>query len=330
MSVPGGTRESLAESVLAAWLDLEVASGNDAIASHSAIRKTAKLMGQFLPGTDFVTSGYSSMPRYDNMFGGGNYDSDDLDEWLTMQRDWQVDGGIEPLSEEQVVDVRERGARAIQAVFAALDFPPITDEEVEAATYALDSRDLPDRDRAADVAAADRVLAEGISGLDVARELDRHAFTDVAEAILGMQRQRVSGDYLQTSAIIDSTGAVSAAVNDPNRYSGPGTGYSLEGERWEQLQRLPHELDARALEGADAAEQAVVAETEVAGIADRPDDVVIAVGPAFADNLRTTIGGLAHRDVLQALLEGIREAGGRPRLVRGLRSSGGALLRDPR
>jgi Propanediol dehydratase, large subunit len=30
----------LAENVLAAWLDLEVASGNDAIASHSEIRKT--------------------------------------------------------------------------------------------------------------------------------------------------------------------------------------------------------------------------------------------------------------------------------------------------
>ena len=105
-SLPGGTREVLAENVLAAWLDLEVASGNDAIASHSEIRKTAKLMGQFLPGTDFVTSGYSSMPRYDNMFGGGNYDSHDYDEWLTIQRDWQVDAGIEPLSEEDAVAVR--------------------------------------------------------------------------------------------------------------------------------------------------------------------------------------------------------------------------------
>ena len=109
---PGGTREVLAENVLAAWLDLEVASGNDAIASHSEIRKTAKLMGQFLPGTDFVTSGYSSMPRYDNMFGGGNYDSDDLDEWLTIQRDWQVDAGIEPLDEEERARrARARGAR---------------------------------------------------------------------------------------------------------------------------------------------------------------------------------------------------------------------------
>src|SRR4051794_30808329 len=179
LSVPAGSREILAENLIAAWLDLEVASGNDAIASHSPTRRTAKLMGQFLPGTDFVTSGWSVMPRYDNMFGGGNYDAADLDEWLTIQRDWQVDGGIEPLGEEEVAGVRERAARAIQAAFAAFGFPPITDEEVEAATYALDSRDVPDRDRAADVAAADRVFTEGISGVDVARELDCRGFADV-------------------------------------------------------------------------------------------------------------------------------------------------------
>ena len=92
-----------------------------------------------------MTSGYSVMPRYDNVFGGGNYDSDDLDEWLTIQRDWQVDAGIEPLAEEEAVRVRERAARAIQAVFAVFGFPPITDAEVELAMRGYDSRDLPDR-----------------------------------------------------------------------------------------------------------------------------------------------------------------------------------------
>jgi propanediol dehydratase large subunit len=326
MSVAGGSREILAENLLAAWLDLEVASGNDAIASHSPTRRTAKLMGQFLPGTDFVTSGWSVMPRYDNMFGGGNYDADDIDEWLTMQRDWQVDGGIEPLGEQDALSVRERAGHAIQAVFAAFDFPPITDEEVEAATYALDSRDLPERDRAADVAAADRVLAERISGLDVARELDRRGFTDVAEAILGMQRQRVSADYLQTSAIIDATGAVSAAVNDPNEYAGPGTGYRLDGERWQRLQHLPHELDARELDAGQEDEDSIVVEKDAARKGDRPDDIVIALGPAFGDGLSTTIAGLGHRDVLEALMEGVREAGARPRLVRVRRASDVAFI----
>src|SRR3989337_186488 len=104
-----------AKTLPAAWLALESAAGNDAIASHSPIRKTAKLMGQFLPGTDFVTSGYSVMPRHANTFGGGNYDADDLEEWLTMQRDWQVDAGIEPAGEEELVAVRRKAARAVQA-----------------------------------------------------------------------------------------------------------------------------------------------------------------------------------------------------------------------
>ena len=229
LAVPGGTREVLAENVLAAWLDLEVASGNDAIASHSEIRKTGKLMGQFLPGTDFVTSGYSSMPRYDNMFGGGNYDSDDLDEWLTLQRDWQVDAGIEPLergrARSRFVRVRRTRCRPSSTCSG---FPPISDEEVRLAATCLDSRDLPDRDRAADVIAGDRVLSERISGLDVARALAERGFADVADAVFGMQRQKVAADYLQTSAII-----------------GRGRGGRLGGERRQRLRRPGHGLPAR-------------------------------------------------------------------------------------
>src|SRR6266403_3860169 len=167
------------------------------------------------------------MPRYDNMLGGGNYDSDDFDEWLTLQRDWQIDAGIEPLDEKGAIAVRSRAARAVQAVFSALGFPPISDEEVRLAATCLDSRDLPDRDRAADVIAGDRVLSERISGLDVARALEERGFADVADAVFGMQRQKVAADYLQTSAIIGADGEVVSAVNDANDYAGPGTGYRL-------------------------------------------------------------------------------------------------------
>ena len=264
LSVPGGTRAILAENVIAAWLDLEVASGNDAIASHSAIRKTAKLMGQFLPGTDFVTSGYSVMPRHDNTFGGGNYDADDLDEWLTIQRDWQVDAGIEPIAEEEATRVRGRAAAAIQAVFDELGLPAIGDAEVEAATYGYDSSDMPDRDRAADVEAADAALERRVSGLDVALALDRRGFPEIAEAVLDMQRQRVSADYLQTAAVIDAAGTVRSAVNDPNTYLGPGTGYRLEGARWALLQALPHVTDAAGLGLGASGGPAIVEETGVA------------------------------------------------------------------
>ena len=227
--------------MIAAWLDLEVASGNDAIASHSAIRKTAKLMGQFLPGTDFVTSGYSVMPRADNTFGGGNYDADDLDEWLTIQRDWQVDAGIEPVSEDEVTRVRERAAPArCRPCSPSSRCRRSPTRRSRRPRSGYDSLDMPDRDRAADVEAADAALERGVSGLDVALALDRRGFREIAEAIVSMQRQRVSADYLQTSAVIDADGLVHSAVNDPNVYLGPGTGYRLEGERWRLLQSLPH------------------------------------------------------------------------------------------
>jgi propanediol dehydratase large subunit len=326
LSVPAGTREILAENLLAAWLDLEVASGNDAIASHSEIRKTAKLMGQLLPGTDFVTSGYSVMPRYDNMFGGGNYDADDLEEWMTVQRDWQVDAGIEPVAEEDVVAVRAKAARAVQAVFAAFELPPITQAEVEAATYGYTSRDVPERDRSADAEAADRLLAAGRNGLDVARALDEYGFSDVAEAIVGMQRQRVSADYLQTSAVIDPDWTVRSAVNDPQLYSGPGTGYRLDGERWQLLQSLPYVVDPRELVDVGADGPAPVADAGEARVGARADEVVVAVGPAFGTGLRATINGLAHGDVLCALLDGVREGGAEPRLVRVRRSSDVAFI----
>jgi propanediol dehydratase large subunit len=322
LAVPGGARAILAENMIAAWLDLEVASGNDAVASHSAIRRTAKLMGQFLPGTDFVTSGYSVMPRKDNTFGGGNYDGDDLDEWLTLQRDWQVDAGIEPLTEDDALEARRRGARAVQAVFAELELPAITDAEVEAATAGYWSGDMPDRDRAADVEAADHALARGVSGLDVALALDRRGFTDVAEAILGMTRQRVAADYLQTASVIDREGLVHSAVNDPNDYRGPGTGYRLEGERWELLRALPHELDAARVDGGATEPStrlqrgSVVEERGEAAKGDNPAEVVVAVGPAFADAIQETINGLAHADVLAAVCDGIREGGAVPRAVR--------------
>ena len=193
------------------------------------------------------------------------------------------------------------------------------------AATCLDSRDLPDRDRAADVLAGDRVLAEGIGALDVARALERRGFADVAAAVFGMQRQRVAADYLQTAAIIGGDGTVVSAVNDPNDYAGPGTGYRLAGERWERLRRLPHAVDARLL-GSGSAAESPVSEIGVAAVGDRPDEVVIAVGPAFAAALGETIGGLAHADVLAALADGVRSEGGTPRLVRVRRSADVAFI----
>lgn len=54
------------------------ASSNDQTFTHSDMRRTARLLMQFLPGTDFISSGYSAVPNYDNMFAGSNEDAEDL------------------------------------------------------------------------------------------------------------------------------------------------------------------------------------------------------------------------------------------------------------
>jgi propanediol dehydratase large subunit/glycerol dehydratase large subunit len=233
-SLPGGVRGVMAENLIATLLDLELASGNDAMASHSQIRKSAKLMLQMLPGTDFIFSGYSSMPREDNLFGGGNFDAEDLDDYNVLH-DMQVDGGLRPVSEAEALAVRRRAAQAIQTVFRVLGLPAITEAEVEAAVVARSSGDMPDRNVVADLNAAERFLKEGKSGLDVIRALAEHGFRDIAEKVLGLQKLRVSGDYLQTAAVVLPGPRVLSAINDPNDYGGPGSGYSLSSQRWHEI-----------------------------------------------------------------------------------------------
>ena len=241
-AVPAGIRAVLAENVCTVLLDLEVASGNDQTFTHSPIRNTARMLMQFLPGTDLIVSGYSSVPNYDNMFAGSTHDCDDYDDWLVLQRDLQIDGGLHPVKEADVIAIRNKGARALQAVFKEVGLPPITDEEVEAVTYAHGSKDVPDRNVTEDLRAIEDFMKRGGNGVDAVRALVKHGFRDVAEAVLGILKQKISGDYLHTSAILEPNFDVLSAVNDLNDYQGPGTGYRLEGKRWEILKDIPQAI----------------------------------------------------------------------------------------
>lgn len=315
-ALPGGVRAVLAENLLASMLGLEVASGNDAMASHSQIRKTAKLMLQFIPGTDFIFSGYSAVPRRDNMFGGGNFDAEDFDDYTVLQRDMQVDGGLRPVREEDVLAIRRKGAKAIQAVYAEMGWPPITDAEVEAATVAHSSDDMPERDLVADLAAADAFLAGDQTVLAVVNALNQCGFGDVAANILEMGRQRVAGDYLQPAAIFDAGFRVRSAVNDANDYTGPGTGYRPQGERWREMQAIPQAKSPRDFVAPQIGTPLeTLVELGQAGRGTQPE-VIVAVGPAFGKALTRTIGGLEHADVLKAILTGIASEGLVARIVK--------------
>jgi hypothetical protein len=327
LSLPAGVRGVLAENLIAAALGLELASGNDALSSHSEIRKSAKLMLQLLPGTDFITSGYSVIPRRDNLFGGGNFDADDLDAWTVLQRDLQTDGGVTPVSEGEIQEGRERAARAMQAIYEELGLPPITDEEVSRAVESYCSDDMPVRSQAADLRAAEDLLRSEASVLEVAKALQVKGFEPEAQALLALTRQRAAGDYLQPSGILRVDGEdliAESCINHPHDYSGPGTGSRVKDDRWERLASLPFVADPSRLTQSKTSGSLLVENGPAE--AGSGTEVILALGPAFGNKLTETLSGLSHRDVVQAILNGIHEVGVSCRIIRVLNTADCAFI----
>lgn len=246
-AVPGGVRAILGENLIAMLLDLECASSNDQTFTHSDLRRVARSLMQMIPGTDFICSGYSSTPNYDNMFAGSNWDAEDYDDWNIIQRDLKIDAGLVPVKEEDVIKVRNKAAKVIQSAFKELGLTQITDEEVEAATYAHGSKDMPDRDVVADLKAAADMMERGITGIDVVKAIKDGGYDDVAQSLLSLMKLRISGDHLHTSAILDKDFNVISAVNDKNNYSGPGTGYQMSNEKWEKIKNINNAVDASTI-----------------------------------------------------------------------------------
>lgn len=318
-SVPGGARELLAENVLAMLWGLECASGNDTMFSESEARRTARTMPHLLAGTDFIHSGFGSIPRYDNMFGPSNWNADDLDDFLVLQRDFEVDGGLTPFHEEEMLAARQRAAEAVRDVFAELRLPPIAAELVEAATVAHGSRDTPPHSGVTNARASEAILAGGITGVDVVRALAKRGYPEIAERVLRMLVQRLSGDYLQTAAILDRDFHVLSAVNDANDYAGPGSGYRVGGARRAEIAAIrqardPHRVPAIPLRWPGP--ELAIEEGWAAVAGGEAGEVVLAVGPSFGRELDRTLAGIGHSRVLAEVLAGLAEEGAPVRVVR--------------
>ena len=46
------------------------------------------------------------------MFAGSNWDAEDFDDWLVIQRDLKLDGGLRPVKEDDVIKIRNKAAKA--------------------------------------------------------------------------------------------------------------------------------------------------------------------------------------------------------------------------
>jgi len=320
-SVPGGMRELMAENLIAVWLDLECASGNDARPTESEIRVGAKIMPYLIAGSDLICSGFGSILKYDNSFNPSLLNGEELEDFLVLQRDFEADGGLTPIMEDRALDLRRRALDAIAAVFEELDLSRPS-AAMKASVLTASGSDDTESYRPRDVALiSEAIKTRGINVVDVIQALVRRGFREEAENLLWLVKLRVSGDYLQTSAVVRG-GKIVSAVNDPNDYSGPGTGYRPSETRRGEIHAIRDVLD-RDTVLAQEAEFAVHAAKDVSFRTVRPAaagsdkrEVVIGVSPAFGAKLFRTLGGIPLSELLREMVAGIESAGGVARLVR--------------
>ena len=321
-SVPDGMREVIAENLCVMLHDLESCTGNDTLMSASDIRRTAHTFPLLLAGSDFLFSGFGSIPAYDNAFGPSNMNAEDLDDYLVVQRDWGFEGGLRFRPDNELLPLRRLGAEACRAVFEELGLAEFTDEDVDACVRAHGSLDVPPLPGDLPGIASERIMAGGLTALDVVRALSARGFDVAAERVLEMIRQRLLGDILQTSAILDERVHVLSSLTDPNDYAGPGTGYRLSPERRQEVARV-----RQVWAPADLAAEQVLAEgcIDLAEIGPararvRPDEIVVGLSPAFGVEIWTALNGMTVAEVLRQVLAGIEEEGLASRLVRIRRS----------
>ena len=316
-AVPGGVRSLMAENVMVMLRNLEACTGNDALMSESDVRRTSRTHPIFIGGSDFINSGFGSIQRYDNMFGPSQWNSEDIDDFLAMQRDWGVDGGLRTADEVEVARLRRRATDAVSAVYSWLGLGDFSFEWADQAVDAAGSKDITSGDLMLPLTAARTIMETNVTMLDVIAALAENGFDLEAQRCLDMLKARVAGDYLQTSAIFDEDMNVLSLVTDPNEYSGPGTGYQPTPARQAQIDTIRQQRSvADLLVEQQAFEHKNIFVTGSAEVSYDPRDVVIGVSPATGKDIWVTLSGLSVADAITEILAGLEEEGCAGRIVR--------------
>src|SRR5215469_9325011 len=294
-----------------------LARANDALMSESDMRRTSRTLPIVLAGSDFMFSGFGSIQRYDNMFGPSNFNAEDIDDFLAMQRDWGVDGGLRTVPADRIGELRREAAQLCRAVYQHLGLADFTDEHVALAVDAAGSKDLGETDTLAVVSAAHAIRDGGITVVDVVAALDELGYEAQAERIMDMTRARLAGDYLQTSAIFDEQLRVLSLVTDPNDYAGPGTGFEPPPERQAEIDAIRQARGVADLRAEQAtAALPLLAVTGTAAPGQDPREVIIGVSPAVGRDVWRCLSGLPVTGVLAELLAGLEEEGCTGRVIR--------------
>ena len=319
-SLPMSQINAMAENIIVAMWDLECASGCDGFWSGSTSRNTAHMLPWMVTGTDYIHSGVGTIHVKDNNFGGSGYNIHDLDDEITIQRDFRVDCALRSIDEDEWLEIRTRAAKAMQIVCDQLGFPTYTDEEIEKVIFADSSDDI-ERLPSDNIAIVEAIEKNHLTLIDVIKAFARAGEMELAELFLELMKKKLSGDLLQTAAMYDKNFKVLSAINNGNDYEGPGTGYRVDGERWEEIKEIRQIIDEESLKELKPAPGVPHIEVKLEDIGEAkqgtdPNEVIVGVSPAFADDINVTLSGATDGDALYEILAGIEEEGVNYRIVR--------------
>ncbi len=243
-TMPGGVRELMAENLIAVWLDLECASGNDARSTESEIRVGAKILPYLIGGSDLICSGFGSILKYDNSFNPSLLNGEELEDYLVLQRDFEADGGLTPIGEERALDLRQPRRRCDRGgVRGTRPRQPDARHEGERRRRLRLGRDRRATARARWRTSPRRSRRRGINVLDVIRALDARGFREEAENLLYVVKLRISGDYLQTSAMVRNGQVLSARSTIPTTTSAPAPATACREARRQEINGIRDLLD---------------------------------------------------------------------------------------
>jgi propanediol dehydratase large subunit len=278
-------------------------------------------MPYLIAGSDLICSGFGSILKYDNSFNPSLLNGEELEDYLVLQRDFDADGGLTPVGEDLALDLRRRALDAVAAVLSELDLATVTEPMKASVSVASGSNDTVSFSAGDASVISAAIEKRGITVIDVIRAMHTRGFVEEAQNLLNLVRLRLSGDYLQTSALIRD-GRIISAVNDPNDYQGPGTGYRIDAERRREIGGIRDQLDQREVLRSQAVFERIeqrralykIGTMSKSGEPER--EVVIGISPAFGTKLFRALNGAGVSEVLKALVDGIAAGGGVARIVR--------------
>ena len=319
-SLPMSQINAMAENIIVAMLDLECASGCDGFWSGSVSRNTSHMLPWMITGTDYIHSGVGTIHVRDNNFGGSGFNLHDLDDEITIQRDFRVDCALRSIDEDEWIEIRTRAAKAMQTLCEQLDFPTYTDEEIDKVIFADSSDDI-ERKPTDNIAIVETIEKNHLTLIDIIKAFAKAGEMELAELFLELMKKKLSGDLLQTAAMYNKDFQVLSAINNANDYNGPGTGYRVDGERWEEIKEIRQIIDEDALKELKPDPNRPHIEVKLEDICDArqgtdSNEVVVGISPAFAKDINVTLSGSTDGDALYEILAGIEEEGVNYRIVR--------------